>query len=528
MALSADLIWEFEATASNNNGGGTRWVSLVNATYKWTASGSGTNEYYVELAGGGDPGLTEPNNVTTDGTYEIDTNGAMGSLNAGEWDWGDNDALGYSTVYVRLDDDADPDNKNTDFVSMVFDGGIDYSRQDGAQLNPTDLAMVQASTTLTSVTGGFTAAMVGNLINITAGVNFDTGRYEITVYTDTNTVTLDRTAASGGNGSSGTGYIGGALALPVDAILEAFIPGNTAYMEAGTYTLTGAVDVALDGTAQDPIAITGYNATRGDNPTGDDRPLIAAAANTFNFDNYWLFNYIRHTTTTSQGFRADVGSQFRNCKSQNSSGAAARFAFYTGGTSKHLYSEAISDNGLGIYARNASTHTYGCYIHDSVDGFFTPLGGTCLISNCLIDTCSGSGINFGSRDDEIIINNTIYNCGIGIEATDGHSNIILNNIIDSCTTGASWDTEQGTNFFDYNDWFNNGTDVVNVTKGDNALAVDPQFTDAPNGDFSIALNLRAAGFPGEFPGGLSTGYLDVGAVQRQEAGGIAGARRHNV
>ena len=32
---------------------------LTSATYKWTASGSGTNEYYCELAGGGDPSITD-------------------------------------------------------------------------------------------------------------------------------------------------------------------------------------------------------------------------------------------------------------------------------------------------------------------------------------------------------------------------------------------------------------------------------------------------------------------------------------
>lgn len=38
-------------------------------------------------------------------------------------------------------------------------------------------------------------------------------------------------------------------------------------------------------------------------------------------------------------------------------------------------------------------------------------------------------------------------------------------------------------------------------------------------DFSIGTNLKAAGSPGAFPAGYSTGYIDTGAVQRQEAGG---------
>ena len=35
-------------------------------------------------------------------------------------------------------------------------------------------------------------------------------------------------------------------------------------------------------------------------------------------------------------------------------------------------------------------------------------------------------------------------------------------------------------------------------------------------DFSIGTNLKAQGFPGAFPGGLTTGYTDIGAAQRQE------------
>lgn len=76
------------------------------ATYKWTASGSGTNEYYVELLAGGDPSLTKPHFMILD-DRKI-TEGTVGSLTNLEWDHGDNDTLGYSTVYIRLDS-ADPD-----------------------------------------------------------------------------------------------------------------------------------------------------------------------------------------------------------------------------------------------------------------------------------------------------------------------------------------------------------------------------------------------------------------------------------
>ena len=76
-------------------------------TYKWTASGSGTNEFYVELLAGGDPGfVSQPDFITMDGA--VLTEGTVGSLADHQWDYGDNDTLGYSTVYVR-DQTGDPD-----------------------------------------------------------------------------------------------------------------------------------------------------------------------------------------------------------------------------------------------------------------------------------------------------------------------------------------------------------------------------------------------------------------------------------
>lgn len=60
--------------------------------------------------------------------------------------------------------------------------------------------------------------------------------------------------------------------------------------------------------------------------------------------------------------------------------------------------------------------------------------------------------------------------------------------------------------------------------GDVTLTADP-FTNKAGGDYSLnsvaggGAACRAAGFPGAFPGGTTTGYLDVGAVQHQDAGG---------
>lgn len=105
------------------------WIleSIRNDDYQWTASGSGTGEYYLRTAAGGDPGITEPDVVQADGADL--TVGTAGSLTASTWDWADNDSLGYSTVYVRLSDDANPDTKALGFVthSHVPNAGDDLN-----------------------------------------------------------------------------------------------------------------------------------------------------------------------------------------------------------------------------------------------------------------------------------------------------------------------------------------------------------------------------------------------------------------
>jgi Na+(H+)/acetate symporter ActP len=93
-------------------------------------------------------------------------------------------------------------------------------------------------------------------------------------------------------------------------------------------------------------------------------------------------------------------------------------------------------------------------------------------------------------------------------------NIFINNIIYGWTLGATQTTAENTsNIWAYNDFYNNTTNRTNVTAGANDMAINPDFVDAANGNFAIGSALRAKGYPGVFPGGLTTGYLAPGAVQ---------------
>ena len=61
---------------------------------------------------------------------------------------------------------------------------------------------------------------------------------------------------------------------------------------------------------------------------------------------------------------------------------------------------------------------------------------------------------------------------------------------------------------------------ANITSSGAGSAIVWQITTGH--DFSIGTNLKAAGFPGTPPGSGTTGYMDIGAIQRQEAAATTG------
>ena len=82
----------------------------------------------------------------------------------------------------------------------------------------------------------------------------------------------------------------------------------------------------------------------------------------------------------------------------------------------------------------------------------------------------------------------------------------------------------------YNAFGNNTSGARNnlpTETSDVTLTADP-FTNAAGGNFALNNTVgggaacRAAGIPGVFPGGLTTGYIDIGAVQHQDSGGGGG------
>jgi hypothetical protein len=92
------------------------FISLVDgASNFWAQSGAAAAEWYY--TGGSLPG--EPTAVDID--LMTATIGVLGSLAVGEYAWGDNDALGADTLYVRITGDGDPDAQAADYVMASVD-----------------------------------------------------------------------------------------------------------------------------------------------------------------------------------------------------------------------------------------------------------------------------------------------------------------------------------------------------------------------------------------------------------------------
>jgi hypothetical protein len=165
------------------------------------------------------------------------------------------------------------------------------------------------------------------------------------------------------------------------------------------------------------------------------------------------------------------------------------------------------------------------------------IGNACLVAFCIVESNGGTNIYDGSNESvNWYINNTAYAAGgHGFLVAGGGAAVVqlLNNVFKDNGNAAG---EYNVAGIDINKIGFRGFNVMNQTGGAagnlqtgtlGEMAPeptgDPLFTDAANGDFSIGSGspAKAAAHPGAFLSG-STGYLDMGAVQRQEAGGGGG------
>lgn len=394
-------------------------------------------------------------------------------------------------------------------------GGTDYSQQDAAQLTVTDAAC-SGNTTLTSATGGFTAAMIGNVVYLSSGP----GWYQITAHTDTNTVTLDR---AGPNASGMTCKVGGALASPGGlgrVWNNAGVAGLWAYIKSGTYTLTtatvntpGGPFLAAGGQADKRFVIKGYDSTRDDLGT---RPLVDAGAIT--------------NVTIFAGNGADGNNQlFVNLAVDGNDNATT--TGFSGADTQAVACEA-ADCTTGWSLTNLGCKAYSCANgFGAVPSSFSWAdacnngwngGADCV--GCVATNCTNDGWSAAYRGSFILC--VAWNCGG--DGFDAHGSLGSEQYSLCVATGCGgygWNSADEAMLFRCADYDNlgrtNATPLADIEPI--SLTGDP-FADPANGDFRLnatagaGAELRAAGYGiGTVMGQTET--LDISPSQRNAASG---------
>ncbi len=472
-------------------------------------------------------------------------------------------AISANTVWeVRSATGAD-----TNGGGYVPGAGVDMSRYDNknaggctacysstANLSTTD-AVTNNSTTVTSATANFTAALLNNLVYL-SGTGTTAGWYQVVAVPSATSITVDRATGSTG-GTGATLNIGGALGTLTSIInssTPAIVAGNTVYCDG---TFTEQLSITVSGTAAAPISVKGYHTTRGSGQAtinvGNTRAYcVETSGNNIQFWNWenvvfsggsaWTINVSNNTT------RWWV---FKNCRFTGSGSTAARVIFSSTSSSFNngvfvfceFDSYAMTADGLfTIY----SSHTFDtCHFHDvSGNRFLISLssGSSFNIYRCLFRNNNAGATNgvikAASFSDVQIRASTFYaNGGTAVFADSAsyrmlvENNMFVNNGARGVQGGAA--NANGTILLN-NRFYGNagGNDSPNTYDLGNNLVLTafPFISSSP---LNLGLNTSAGGGADSrgaamgisFPG-LSTtpaGALDIGAVQHQDPSGGSGS-----
>lgn len=445
-------------------------------------------------------------------------------------------------------------NNGGGFDAAISGAGTDYSQQDSAQLSLTDLTSTN-STTITSATGGFTTAMIGNAIRINSGTGATVGWYFILGRTDTNTITVDRVS---GTYTAGVASVGGAVATWQSLMNDSNAAGNKAVAgniiwirgsgsdspSSADYTTTGFIASQVAGNTTD-----GYIKICGEN----GRPWLRGNGLAFyNCSRLYFENLYFDSSSNSNGSYGivnlntnntllncvfDLGTNYSHCGLQVSGGGNALIYCEIKATA----GQSFSSQCYGINVSSYGLWLFGCNVHDVRDvGIYE--GNTASTFTCvdtLISDCKSDGVyvqNTGTVSPTVIRNCTIDgNSGHGIavatRAALGSLHVVNSNITNhsvsgkkgiNVATGTTASNDRTKRFMDYNNFYGNDGNYGTISAGSHDTTLDPQYTGAGSNDFSVGTNLKAIGFPSTLRGSATPTYIDIGCAQRQEAGGGGG------
>jgi hypothetical protein len=327
---------------------------------------------------------------------------------------------------------------------------VDYSHAAAAKIAVTD-AVGNSTTTVTSATAAFTAAMVGNVI-YGSGAGFSApSRFTITVVTNATTITVDRSTAATGSGS--TLNMGGALATASEAWTQGngtrSVPGSGTCFMKGSVGNQAAIASHItfpNGTNTAPTRFIGYASIPGDLDAGNQFP-------NFSWTN---FPVITQTGGVTAIFDGNANNQVQ-CRNFVLDGAGASKALK--GMTWGLGFGSVDNMQIKNIAGVALLLNDGC------------AGQRIYITGCSTGPCvqvnSGGANNY--LVDSIITGNTCT--GINCPSSGNNINLTLERVIIANNTGASsdgifWQTPSGGGGTPFNAdklvIYNNGRDGFRI------------------------------------------------------------------
>lgn len=390
--------------------------------------------------------------------------------------------------------------------------GIDYSQRNEPYKTFGRLSGVGTTNLMCSAPDAFDATMRANIINISGQ-----GRYEITTYNNSTSVTVDRSL---GTFSFVSGAIGGAVKSPGD-ITGSLVFQNTVWCKSGVYALTGNVISMLSYTI-----IAGYGVQRGDEGLAYfECSGMAASQACFSITDHGGIKNVVVANSKSYGINGNnqqssaincyvinaADNGFNNVQGMVNCFASGCWNGMVGSYAIGCVSMANQQHGISVryaiycYAYNNSRQTNNTYNGININGE----GGLAV-------SCVSHG-NSRQKDGIIVQSKcAIVNC------------ICTNNV--NYGINYNWSLTNPQEFAGsynnacYSNTAGNFNNLPVFATGNFNLTADP-FTNVLGMDFSLndanggGSFIKESGFPSRPPGLNTLSYLDIGPTQTRASGG---------
>jgi len=442
-------------------------VDVTTASFKWTASQGGTNEYFLEAAAGGNPSLASvPIQIFRDDVRCLlawvvaGTQTELGSMGDLEWEWGHNAAdeaapnskAVFETIYIR-DDSGDPDTSGVVIEASSLEYPVlvshDYITFDGVDIEKSNNQGAR-------VYGHHvTFQNLSSLYNLRAGIRIYTGADDCTLDTCEFGESWGDAITLGGS----YGNIVYRLHITGCAIHDAEYVEGVSYLSAAgikAFALEDSViekstwyacqfgAIRLDGGAQPESWGCRYNVIRENNiyGCGDiSRPQLDVE---FSGYNIFAFNWLHDPYEGSDNLKFSRSGCVNNVALCNISEGAT----------------SVQANGAGFR-------------------------------------------NWLLAGDNFYIGNLAYNCRLGFDFKTGSGSYLRNNIAFGCATYAMRVEDEFYSLdSDYNCFYNAGSNPIfenAIGSGsysvaewfaltgteENSIQSDPLCTDPESGDFTL-------------------------------------------